>query len=50
MQNMFGGSWSDLEDMGPVDVTSMMCNLLDSLDLRLSESCEDARKEATDWR
>lgn len=38
-RNMFGGPWSDTEDVGPIDDTYGMSNLSDSLDLA-SESCE----------
>lgn len=39
-RNMFGGPWSDPEDMGPVDDTSKMCNSSCSLDMQLPETCE----------
>ncbi|XWS15725.1 hypothetical protein CRYUN_Cryun34aG0026500 [Craigia yunnanensis] len=32
-RNMFGGPWSDLEDMGPIDDTARLSNSIESLDM-----------------
>lgn len=39
-RNMFGGPWSDPEDMGAGDEPSRICSSSDSQDFWLPESCE----------
>ncbi|KAA8519819.1 hypothetical protein F0562_014091 [Nyssa sinensis] len=39
-RNMFGGSWSDPEDMGLVDDTSRLSTSTDPLELSSSENCD----------
>uniref|UniRef100_A0A7C9E884 Mediator of RNA polymerase II transcription subunit 16 n=5 Tax=Opuntia streptacantha TaxID=393608 RepID=A0A7C9E884_OPUST len=39
-RNMFGGPWSDLDDMGPGDDSSRLSPSLDSLDSSSVDSCD----------
>lgn len=39
-RNMYGGPWSDLDDVGHLDDTPKLCNSHDSVDLGLMESCD----------
>uniref|UniRef100_A0A5B6ZDB4 Putative mediator of RNA polymerase II transcription subunit 16 isoform X1 n=1 Tax=Davidia involucrata TaxID=16924 RepID=A0A5B6ZDB4_DAVIN len=39
-RNMFGGPWSDPEDMGPVDDTSRLSTSADLLELNSLENCD----------
>ncbi|KAL5841681.1 hypothetical protein ACOSQ3_012284 [Xanthoceras sorbifolium] len=39
-RNMFGGPWSDPEDMGPVDDSPKLSNSVDSLDINSLGNCD----------
>lgn len=39
-RNMFGGPWSDPDDMGSIDDTSKLSNSADPLDFSSVESCD----------
>ncbi|KAK3188022.1 hypothetical protein Dsin_027583 [Dipteronia sinensis] len=39
-RNMFGGPWSDPEDMGPVDDSPRLSNSVDSLDINSPGNCD----------
>ncbi|OMO65128.1 hypothetical protein COLO4_31502 [Corchorus olitorius] len=48
-RNMFGGPWSDPEDLGPIDDSPRLSNSIDSLDMSSSENSDVYYGTQTLW-
>ncbi|XP_021294787.1 mediator of RNA polymerase II transcription subunit 16 isoform X1 [Herrania umbratica] len=48
-RNMFGGPWSDPEDMGPIDDTPRLSNSIDSIDMSSLENFDGYYGAQTLW-